>query len=75
MLYAHISTNILKWDIKSDDKRGEIYHWLDSFEMFHQKVLLFQHNHPILMFLKRVDISQLGHLHVSLIKKMKQDVI
>ena len=38
---------------------------------FTNSILLFQQNHTIISFLKRVYIYQLDHHQVSLIKKMK----
>ena len=40
-----------------------------------KRILLFLQNHWIIPFLKRVDILQLDHHRVSLIKKIKKDVI
>ena len=33
-------TNILKYDISSDDMKKKIDHWLDSFETFHQEYII-----------------------------------
>ena len=42
---------------------------------FTNSILLFRHNHTIINLLNRVDILQLDHFQVSLIKKMRQDGI
>ena len=40
-------------------------------KIFNNDVLLYQMNYTILLLLERVDISQLEHPQISLIKKIK----
>ena len=68
-------TNILQCDTSIDDMKFNIDHWVHSFEKLHKSILLCQQSHTIIHFLKRVDISQLDHCQVSLIKKTRDDVI
>ena len=71
----HDLTNILKSNTSSDDMNERLNHWLDSFECCTRSILLFLHNNSIISFMKRVGTSLLDHHQVSLIYKMRQDVI
>ena len=67
--------HILKSDTPSGDMNEKLDHWLDRFEKIHKKYIIIPSESLNYSFLKRVCSSMFNHHQVSLIEKIKQDVI
>ena len=61
LIYSYEILRVMLW-------RKKLVIALIPLKSFTKNILLFQHNLPTLLFLKRVYLSQLWHLQVSLIK-------
>ena len=68
-------TYVLKNDTSSGDMDEKVDHWLDCFEKFHKKYIIMPSISLNYLFLEESFSSQFDHPQVSLIEKMKQDVI
>ena len=69
------STHKLKIDTSSGDMNENVDHWLDSTEKFHKKYVIMPLESLNCSFLKRFCLSLFDHQQISLIMKIKQDVI
>ena len=71
----HYLTHILKSDTSSGDINEKVDHWLDSCGNFHKKYIIMPSRSLNSLFLEKSFFSLFYHPQVSLIEKMKQDVI
>ena len=71
----HYLTNILKSDTSSCDLNGKVDHWLDSFENFYNKYIIMPLESLNYSFTEESFTSLFDNHQVSLIEKIKQDVI
>ena len=68
-------TRVLKNDTTSDDMDEMVHNWLVSFEKFHEQYIIMPSLLINQLLIEEIFLSQFDHPPVSLIKKMKQDVI
>ena len=71
----HYLTNIIKGDTSSDDMNEKVYHWSDTFEIFHKKYIIMPSESFNYSFPEDIWYITVRSLPDLLTDKTKQDVI